>query len=113
MVGRSALARVEGDADDGRRSEQRRARDTGQRRAVRRVRKQFDEVMWRFGTDGSWRNMPDRYGAWQTVHHRFRQWALAGTFQTLMAAKVMDPRRLSTLGRAASTELEIRNPAEG
>ncbi|KPH98754.1 transcriptional regulator, LysR family [Actinobacteria bacterium OK074] len=50
------------------------------------LRKQFDGVMWLFRTGGAWRNMPPRYGAWQTVHHRFQQWALAGTFQTLTAA---------------------------
>ncbi|MFJ9567295.1 transposase [Streptomyces fuscichromogenes] len=74
------------------------------------LRRQFDGVMWRFRTGGSWRNMPDQYGAWQTVHHRFRQWAFAGAFETLMATTALDPRRTATLSKAASAELEIRNP---
>ncbi|MFJ9895898.1 transposase [Streptomyces sp. NPDC091280] len=77
------------------------------------LRKQFDGVMWRFRTGSSWRNMPDHYGAWQTVHHRFRQWALAGTFENLMTTKTMSPGLLATLSSAASAELEIRKPGEG
>ncbi len=30
--------------------------------------------MWRFKTGGQWREMPTEFGAWSTVHDRFRQW---------------------------------------
>ncbi|MET8825650.1 transposase [Streptomyces sp. NPDC004610] len=50
------------------------------------LRAQFNGVLWRFRTDSPWRTMPVRYGAWQTVHHRFRQWAGTGTFTRLLAA---------------------------
>ncbi|MFJ4686558.1 transposase [Streptomyces sp. NPDC091377] len=48
------------------------------------LRAQFDGVLWRFRTDSPWRTIPARYGAWQTVHHRFRQWARTGTFGRLL-----------------------------
>ncbi|MGX2992958.1 transposase [Streptomyces sp. JNUCC 64] len=93
------------------------------------LREQFDGVLWRFRTGASWRSVPPRYGAWQTVHHRFQQWALAGAFESLVtAAGVPDrggagsgdrspgppglaPRRLDTLRRAAAEERAVRERA--
>lgn len=49
-----------------------------------RLRDQFNGVMWRFRTGSPWRDLPARYGPWQTVYKRFRAWALAGVFQELM-----------------------------
>ncbi|MUT94200.1 transposase [Streptomyces sp. Z38] len=38
-----------------------------------RLRQQFEGVIWRFKTGGQWREMPAEFGAWATVHNRFRQ----------------------------------------
>ncbi|MBK3564238.1 transposase [Streptomyces sp. MBT62] len=74
------------------------------------LRRQFDGVMWRFRTGSPWRTMPSRYGAWQTVHHRFRQWALVGTFQVLTAAATQPiARELVALERAADEERRLRD----
>lgn len=43
-----------------------------------RLRRQFEGVIWRFKTGGQWREMPAKFGAWSTVHNRFRQWRDAG-----------------------------------
>jgi Putative transposase of IS4/5 family (DUF4096) len=40
--------------------------------------------MWRFRTGSPWRDLPERYGPWQTVYKRFRAWTPAGIFQGLM-----------------------------
>lgn len=56
----------------------------GERGPYPDLRRQFDAVMWRFRTGSPWRDIPERYGPWSTVYDRFRQWALAGTFQALM-----------------------------
>jgi transposase len=49
-----------------------------------RLRQQFEGVIWRFKTGGQWREMPTEFGAWSTVHNRFRQWRDAGVFEALM-----------------------------
>jgi transposase len=49
-----------------------------------RLRQQFEGVIWRFKTGGRWREMPTEFGAWSTVHNRFRQWRDAGVFEALM-----------------------------
>lgn len=41
-------------------------------------------MIWRFKTGGQWREMPAEFGAWSTVHNRFRQWRDAGVFQALL-----------------------------
>ncbi|GAA3893399.1 hypothetical protein GCM10022207_71620 [Streptomyces lannensis] len=49
-----------------------------------RLRQQFEGVIWRFKTSGQWREMPQDFGAWSTVHNRFRQWRDAGVFEALL-----------------------------
>ncbi|MDQ0596002.1 transposase [Streptomyces canus] len=41
-------------------------------------------MIWRFKTGGQWREMPQEFGAWPTVHNRFRQWRDAGVFEALL-----------------------------
>ena len=46
----------------------------------------LDGVLRILGTGASWRDLPPRYGSWQTVHRRFAQWREAGTFARIVAA---------------------------
>ncbi|CAI7973585.1 transposase [Frankia sp. Hr75.2] len=46
--------------------------------------------MWRFRTGGQWREMPAEFGAWPTVHNRFRQWRDAGVFEALLEGMVAE-----------------------
>lgn len=56
----------------------------------RRVRDQFNGVLWRFRTGSGWRDVPERYGAWSTVYSRFNGWARAGVLQGLMDALIAE-----------------------
>ncbi|WP_422396661.1 transposase [Streptomyces klenkii] len=38
-----------------------------------RLRQQVKGVIRQFRTGGQWREMPTEFGAWPTVHNRFRQ----------------------------------------
>ncbi len=46
--------------------------------------------MWRFRTGAPWRDLPERFGPWQTVYHRHSCWSEDGTYvrlhQALMGA---------------------------
>jgi transposase len=64
----------------------------------RRVRAQFNGVMWRFRTGSGWREVPERYGPWSTVYSRFRAWALAGVFQGLMDALIAEAAARGQVG---------------
>ena len=47
-------------------------------------------VLHRVRTGVAWRDLPERFGPWNTVARRFRRWALAGVWQALFQA-VQEP----------------------
>jgi transposase len=64
----------------------------------RRVRDQFNGVLWRFRTGSGWRDVPDRYGPWSTIYSRFSNWAKAGVFQALMEALIAEAAARGQVG---------------
>jgi transposase len=55
-----------------------------------RLRQQFEGGIWRFRAGGQWREMPQEFGPWPTVHNRFRQWRDAGVFEALLEGLIAD-----------------------
>lgn len=43
-------------------------------------------ILWRLRTGAPWRDLPARYGPWQTVYTRFRRWQRAGVWDRVLAA---------------------------
>src|SRR3954464_13353590 len=54
-------------------------------------------IVWKLRTGSAWRDVPERYGSWQTLYTRFRRWALDGTSGQRGPAITGDssPRRLT------------------
>jgi len=46
-------------------------------------------MMWVLKSGSPWRDMPERYGSWKSVHHRFNRWSGDGTID-----KILDRLRL-------------------
>jgi transposase len=42
-------------------------------------------ILWRLKTGVPWRDLPERYGSWQTVYSRFRRWQQAGVWDRVLA----------------------------
>ncbi|OCC13930.1 hypothetical protein A3Q37_00202 [Streptomyces sp. PTY087I2] len=63
-----------------------------------RLRQQFEGMIWRFGTGGQWREMPREFGAWSTVHNRFRQWRDAGVFEALLEGLIAGAAKRGEVG---------------
>jgi transposase len=38
-------------------------------------------VLYRIRTGVQWRDLPERYGLWKTVHERHRRWSADGTWE--------------------------------
>ena len=47
-------------------------------------------VLYRVRTGVAWRDLPERFGPWNTVARRFRRWAQTGVWETLFQA-VQEP----------------------
>jgi transposase len=58
-----------------------------------RLREQFEGVIWRFRAGAQWREMPERFGAWQTVYQRFARWRDAGVFEALLEGLIAEAAR--------------------
>ena len=43
-------------------------------------------IVWKIRAGAAWRDVPARYGPWQSLYSRFRRWALDGTFTRMLAA---------------------------
>lgn len=46
----------------------------------------INAIRWKLATGAPWRDLPERYGPWQTVYTRFRRWGRAGVWDRLFAA---------------------------
>lgn len=49
-------------------------------------RRILNAILWKLATGAPWRDLPERYGPWQTVYTRFRRWTKAGVWDQLLAA---------------------------
>ena len=43
-------------------------------------------ILWIVRTGAPWRDLPERYGPWQTCYDRFRSWQKSGKWQQLLEA---------------------------
>jgi transposase len=50
----------------------------------------INAIMWIAKTGAPWRDLPERFGNWNSVFQRFNRWCKAGVFQTIME-KLQDP----------------------
>lgn len=53
-------------------------------------RRVLNGIVWKIRSGAPWRDVPARYGSWQSVYTRFRRWALDGTFGRMLAAVQAD-----------------------
>ena len=42
-------------------------------------------ILWRLRTGAPWRDVPSRYGPWQTCYDRFLRWRRDGTWERLLS----------------------------
>lgn len=47
-------------------------------------RRLFNGILWILCSGAAWRDLPERYGKWQTVYSRFRRWEAVGLFDRIL-----------------------------
>ena len=53
----------------------------------------LDGIFWILSTGAGWRDLPERFGPWQTVYDHFSKWRKAGVFATIVEALQVEPDR--------------------
>ncbi len=54
-------------------------------------------ILWKLRTGAPWRDLPERYGPWQTVYDRFLRWRRSGLWDRLLQALQRDADRAGEL----------------
>lgn len=49
-------------------------------------RTMLNGMLWILRSGAPWRDLPERYGKWQSVNHRFNRWRRDGTFDRVLKA---------------------------
>ena len=58
---------------------------------ARNNRQFLEAVFWRVRTGSPWRDLPEKFGNWNSQFRRFRRWAEHGVFESLFNAMADDP----------------------
>jgi transposase len=62
-------------------------------------RQLLNGILWRLHSGAPWRDVPSRYGPWQTVYDRFRRWRLDGTWMRILTYLLDHLDKHGRLGR--------------
>jgi transposase len=76
-------------------------------------RQVLNGILFRVRTGVPWRDLPDRYGPWETVYKRFARWQTDGTWARIEASlqTQADRGRGAALGRPDRRQRHPRPPA--
>ena len=55
-------------------------------RPINDMRRTVEGIAWRFRTGSPWRDVPERFGNWNSIYGWFSDWCKDGTWQRVLAA---------------------------
>jgi transposase len=58
----------------------------GRGRPPERNRDIINGVLWRLRTGAPWRDVPEKYGNWNSIYRRFRRWSASGVWESVAMA---------------------------
>ena len=50
----------------------------------------FNAIVWLARSGAAWRDLPERYGAWETIYSRFRKWLDDGVLDNVFRVLSLD-----------------------
>lgn len=67
-------------------------------------RQTLNGIFWVLNSGAPWRDLPSRYGKWQSVYHRYRRWSRDGLFDRVLKTLQV---RLDDQGRIDWSQFDI------
>ena len=60
--------------------------ERGRGRPPRDNRNIINGILWRLRTGTPWRDVPEKYGNWNSIYRRFRRWSASGVWESVAIA---------------------------
>lgn len=60
-------------------------------------RQVINGILWKLNTGAQWRDVPERYGPWQTLYDRYTYWRESGLWEDLMQTLLAELRKRDML----------------
>ena len=76
-------------------------------------REMLDAILYWLNTGIPWRDLPERFGPWQSVYSRFRAWTKAGVWENILRTLTEQDLVDETTLRLDSTTIKIHQHASG
>lgn len=76
-------------------------------------RQMLNAILYWLNTGIPWRDLPERYGPWQSVYSRFRRWTLAGVWANVLSALIEQDLVDETTLMLDSTTVKVHQHASG
>jgi len=79
----------------------------GNGRPIVDMRRTVEGVAWRFRTGAPWRDVPERFGNWNSIYGRFSAWSKDGTWSRVLATVQANSQRRGDLDWTVSVDSTI------
>ena len=88
-------------------------RSGGKGRPAKDNRTMLNGMLYMLNTGAPWRDLPERYGPWQSVYTRFRRWSARGVFEEILNALIADDIVDETTLMLDSTIIKVHQHGSG
>ena len=72
----------------------------------------FNAILWILSSGAPWRDLPARFGNWNSIYHKFRQWCADDVFENILKVLVADTEKY-LLVEIDSTFCKVHQHAAG
>ena len=79
----------------------------GNGRPIMDMRRTVEGIVWRFRTGAPWRDVPERFGNWNSVYRRFADWSRDRTWAGVLAAVQAAGQRAGDVDWTVSVDATI------
>ncbi len=66
-----------------------------------------EATAWRFRTEAPWRDLPERFGNWNTIYKNFNRWAAQGVWERVLEKTLSMAQQAGALDWVASIDSTI------